>query len=361
MLAILGAFADLCAIAPERRDLDADPNETRASARAPQRLPPIPRPGARGPPRLVRRAAAPGPRALRRDAARREPGTRGGLAAHLRGPATPRRAARDRRDLLEGPPLVRRPARDPGSADRRDPAATPGHRQPRAWRAVQPLRSTAHRSCSSRDLGGDEGARHGGAPTVRRTVGADGPSRGVRRSRSRPILVEENLLAGTAAPGPLLAVLTRRYYKIRSLESVRVERVRGTEVCRAEYVHDGRTVHVVAVRAREEDVAEALEITAEVAALRHRARHRDRRRVPTARRRRAVDHRRAGRAVRDQLDTAVLPSSIRRVAVIPSRRRRSISSRSGGPTWTGPGPTGWRRSPTPEPSRRTSSSAGCTR
>ena len=80
-----------------------------------------------------------------------------------------------------------------------------------------------------------------------------------------PILVEENLLAATAAPGPLLAVLTRRYYKIRSLETVRVEQVRATEVCRAEYVHDGRTVHVVAVRAREEDVAEALEITAEVA------------------------------------------------------------------------------------------------
>ena len=35
----------------------------------------------------------------------------------------------------------------------------------------------------------------------------------------RPILAEENLLADTESPGPLLAVLTRRYYKIRALRA----------------------------------------------------------------------------------------------------------------------------------------------
>ncbi|MET0727487.1 MAG: carboxyl transferase domain-containing protein [Acidimicrobiales bacterium] len=79
----------------------------------------------------------------------------------------------------------------------------------------------------------------------------------------RPVLAEENMLVDTESPGALLAVLTRRYYRIRALTSVRVEQVGTEEVCRAEYVHDGRRVHVVAVRARVDGFADALRGAAE--------------------------------------------------------------------------------------------------
>ena len=120
------------------------------------------------------------------------------------------------------------------------------------------------------------------------------------------------------SPGPLLAVLTRRYYKIRDLGSVRVERVGAEDVCRAEYVHDGRTVHVVAVRASEGGLADALDAAAEVA------------RTVVAPDTVTVDvylplspgppltPTRWPTQVRELLAAAAMPSSIRRVAVIPS-------------------------------------------
>ena len=62
-----------------------------------------------------------------------------------------------------------------------------------------------------------------------------------------PILAEDNLLATTPTPGPLLEVLTRRYYKIRDLGAVTT----GADgVVRADYVHHGRRIHVLAARAR---------------------------------------------------------------------------------------------------------------
>ncbi len=73
-----------------------------------------------------------------------------------------------------------------------------------------------------------------------------------------PILADDNLLAASQSPGPLLEVLTRRYYKIRDLSPTRVERIGEYDVCVAQYAHQDRTVHVVAVRATDEGVAEAL-------------------------------------------------------------------------------------------------------
>ena len=81
----------------------------------------------------------------------------------------------------------------------------------------------------------------------------------------RHLLAQEHLFAATESPGALLAVLTRRYYKIRDLRSVRIERIGSEEICRAEYVHDGRTVHIVAVRVLEDRLADAIDAAAEVA------------------------------------------------------------------------------------------------
>ena len=50
-----------------------------------------------------------------------------------------------------------------------------------------------------------------------------------------PILADDNLLATCQSPAPLLEVLTRRYYKIRDLDTPRVERVGEHEVCVAQY------------------------------------------------------------------------------------------------------------------------------
>ena len=80
-----------------------------------------------------------------------------------------------------------------------------------------------------------------------------------------PILADDNLLATCQSPAPLLEVLTRRYYKIRDLDTPRVERVGEHEVCVAQYARRDRTVHVVAVRASAEAIAEALAAVAAVA------------------------------------------------------------------------------------------------
>ncbi|MET0323687.1 MAG: carboxyl transferase domain-containing protein [Ilumatobacteraceae bacterium] len=61
-----------------------------------------------------------------------------------------------------------------------------------------------------------------------------------------PILAHDGLLAETSTPGPLLEVLTRRYYKIRELGPITTD---PDGVVHAEYLHNGRVVHVIAIRA----------------------------------------------------------------------------------------------------------------
>ena len=97
-----------------------------------------------------------------------------------------------------------------------------------------------------------------------------------------------------------------------------MERVGTADVCRAEYVHDGRTVHVVAVRAREDGLAEALGTAAAVAAA---VAAPDTVTVdlylsfPAGS---TVDTDSQAARLRKLLAAAALPGSIRRVAVIPS-------------------------------------------
>jgi len=60
-------------------------------------------------------------------------------------------------------------------------------------------------------------------------------------------LLAEGLADGTGSD-PMVEVLTRRYYKIRDLRSVRSVDVEGVTILAAEYAHRGRRVHVVAGR-----------------------------------------------------------------------------------------------------------------
>ena len=133
----------------------------------------------------------------------------------------------------------------------------------------------------------------------------------------RHLLAQEHLFAATESPGALLAVLTRRYYKIRDLRSVRIERIGSEEICRAEYVHDGRTVHIVAVRVLEDRLADAIDAAAEVAGT---VADPDTVTVdlylssPAA----TVDTSTMAERTRQILGAAEVPKSIRRLAVIPA-------------------------------------------
>jgi acetyl/propionyl-CoA carboxylase alpha subunit/acetyl-CoA carboxylase carboxyltransferase component len=81
-----------------------------------------------------------------------------------------------------------------------------------------------------------------------------------------PIVAETHALRDAASAGVLLEVLTRRYYKIRALEAMRVEVIEGDEVFRAEYQRQGRTEHVVAVHAVDDGMERALLVAAEALA-----------------------------------------------------------------------------------------------
>jgi acetyl/propionyl-CoA carboxylase alpha subunit/acetyl-CoA carboxylase carboxyltransferase component len=70
-----------------------------------------------------------------------------------------------------------------------------------------------------------------------------------------PILAEDGLFGSTPTPGGLIEVLVRRYYKIRQLGPV----TRGPDgVVRASYEHRDRTVHVLAARVDDADLVPAL-------------------------------------------------------------------------------------------------------
>ena len=75
-----------------------------------------------------------------------------------------------------------------------------------------------------------------------------------------PILAMDDTLGTAAAPGRLLEILTLRYYKIRALTGSGVLAVEGTEIFRTSYQRGDRSVHVIAVRARDGELADALRV-----------------------------------------------------------------------------------------------------
>ena len=254
-----------CAVAPERRDLGRRRRRHAGAPRALQHLPALARRRARGPAAVVRRPAAAGARPLRR----RRRSTR---ATSSRTPLLRIFVAQQRRDeqLADRARPARRRRRraddDPGlreTLDRlieRDPAALPGDRQP-GPRRCGTAASTARTSSASRAevVGDDAAARRPRlvGPADRRPD-ADG------RARRLPAAAPADPRRGGSArptprrPVPLLEVLTRRYYRSAQLGDVRRRAGRRRRRRAAEYVHDGRTVHVVAVRARTGGLAEAL-------------------------------------------------------------------------------------------------------
>ena len=136
-----------------------------------------------------------------------------------------------------------RPARDARPADRRDAAALPGDRQPvagvRYSRFDRPHieRARAEVSAAMRAPGRRPRRPMRPRPTqVERLVACPLPL--------VPILAEDEPARRHRLAGPLLEVLTRRYYRIRALGS-RVRRaVGGHERVPRSYVHKGSTVHV---------------------------------------------------------------------------------------------------------------------
>ena len=316
-LAILDAFADLCALAPERRDPDTDTNETRGSREYLNtylRSLDVEREGL---PqwfndRLLRALAHYGVAGLDPSRALEDALLRIFVAQQRREEQLPIVVA-----LLEGP-LASTGLRETldrviESTRRRHPTIASLARGVRYSRFDRPLidRARAEVSATMKQLAAGLLESTDPLPEQMDQLVACGLPLG-------PILAEEGLLADTESPGRLLAVLTRRYYKIRALRAERIERVGTADVCRAEYVHDGRTVHVVAVRAREDGVAAAIDAAAEVAAsvaapdtvtvdvyLAFSAGS-------------TADTASMAAHLRELLAAAAMPGSIRRVAVIPS-------------------------------------------
>ncbi|MGA9276450.1 biotin carboxylase N-terminal domain-containing protein [Ilumatobacter sp.] len=81
-----------------------------------------------------------------------------------------------------------------------------------------------------------------------------------------PILTEDDVFATTETPGRLVEILVRRYYRIRDLGPVTTQVVDDLEICRATYVHRGRHVHVIAVRAPHDALTRVLAALAGIAA-----------------------------------------------------------------------------------------------
>ena len=184
-----------------------------------------------------------------------------------------------------------------------------------------------------------------------------------------PILAHEGLLAGTPTPGPLLEVLTRRYYKIRELGPITID---ADGVVHAEYVHNDRRVHVIAIRAGDGALREALATAAEATAGVGVAGHGGRRRLPPVAgrpaggRRRAVGragrraaHRRPGRPGATRRAGRLPPRRADRRAHVPAGRRRrrapvlDVGRARGGLVGRRPGPLrGGRQVPRAAPDDR---------
>ena len=177
-----------------------------------------------------------------------------------------------------------------------------------------------------------------------------------------PILADEDPLDWTPIPFPLLEVLTRRYYSIRELGDMRRE---PGGLLRTSYARHDRTVHVLAGRV-DGEFDDALGLVAaasdEVAATGHRRRRPLHGPPDRARPSMSPSWRRA-------LGRVELPQAVRRVAVVashPSAGAEVFTFRR--PDDDGVAPVlddGAGSRPRPgrirRGSRRTSSSAGCTR
>lgn len=81
-----------------------------------------------------------------------------------------------------------------------------------------------------------------------------------------PILAADGLVRSAAHPGRLVEILLRRFYRIRDLQPVTTDVVEGVEVCRARYVHNGRTVHVIGLRSDRDAIADAVSLAGRLAA-----------------------------------------------------------------------------------------------
>ena len=161
-----------------------------------------------------------------------------------------------------------------------------------------------------------------------------------------PILAEDGVFAATPTPGGLVEVLVRRYYKIRELAPV----VHGADgVLRTSYERHERVVHVLANRVEGADLDAALAAIASGRVDGRRAGHGRRRRLPhpsrrlTGRRRRAVGapghrarRRRAARARAPRDARRLAPRRRHARADVPPARRRPGSGRSGWARATAP-------------------------
>ncbi len=148
------------------------------------------------------------------------------------------------------------------STRRRVPAVASLARTVRFERFDRPLIEHSHSEVSEEML------------HLAREVAADPDESGTRLSRLvacplalLPILARGDVLGSVEAPGRLLEVLTRRYYRIRELGPFDVVDRGDHEVCRTEYTHNDRHVLVLAVRASTaDDLAPALAAVGSVAA-----------------------------------------------------------------------------------------------
>ena len=263
VLTILDAFADLCAVAPERRDLDADTDEGRAPREHLNQYLRSLDVEHEGLPawfteRLRRAIAHYGVTDLEPSPQLEETMMRIFIAQQRRDEVLPIIV-----ELLEGdlPSTARRETLDRliEATQRRYPAIAGLSRAVRYTRFDRPHIERTHAEVSAMMTQlAAELVESGTTEQADRLVACPLPL--------VPILADSNLLAAVEAPGALLAVLSRRYYRIRALQTPRVERVDDIDVCRAIYVHNGDTVHVLALRAREDDLAKALDVVAEVAA-----------------------------------------------------------------------------------------------
>jgi acetyl/propionyl-CoA carboxylase alpha subunit/acetyl-CoA carboxylase carboxyltransferase component len=150
-----------------------------------------------------------------------------------------------------------------------------------------------------------------------------------------PILAEHDALGAPPTRAPLLDVLTRRYYTIRDLGPSRIVDVDGHEVLLAEYTRSSRVVHVAAVACERTDLTPAL---AAVAATTGSVGPPDTI-VVDVYLAQPIDHAHdvdtLSAEVHDLLASAALPGPVRRVAIVayttgPEVVRQHLTFRRGG-------------------------------
>ena len=336
-LEILGIFADLCCVAPERRDPDADAGETRGSREYLNtylRSLDVEREGLptwfRD--RLLRALAHYGVHELEPSDELEEALLRIFIAQQRRDEQLPIVVA-----LLESAASAAdRAAGDARPADRGDPAAVPGDRQP-----------GREASATSRfDRPHIDRARAEVVATMQQLAGelARLDRRPARRDWTElvacplplgPILAEDDLLADTESPGRARSRCSHGA-TTRSARSGRCARTdrNARRAAAAGTSTTGAPCTSSQSGPDDDQLAEALDAVAEVAGTVAAPRHRDRRRVPAVPGRSTGGHGRAGGAARPRCSPTrrspgpsggshVIPSAFRcRAPHVPTGRRR---------------------------------------